>query len=403
MAQDHSISATEIADLIARRGRSLTFPPRIEAIFEARTGAGRCRELNRTGIIALILYECLMLADWMIIPDVIVASVLIHLLVVGPVALLVVRIEYRMPPPWLREFAQVAISVMIAVSLLVLTYLSRSFGRIFLHFSMVEVLLFLGIVQQVRFAYTAAASALVVVLHLATVMICTEIPLELRFSANALVTFSALLMLMANRRAERAERNAYLFGLLDTMRLAELDRLVRLDPLTGLLNRRGLNGALASLPISGGAVLLLDVDCFKAFNDRYGHGGGDMALRSVAQAIRDNVPLAQGVAGRYGGEEFMVVCPGTDAASAQDCGERIRAAVEALAIPHAASLAGPILTLSVGVALARPGGDGDPQRVVLEADANLYRAKAAGRNRVIGSPGAGTALQGRQEALALAS
>ena len=156
------------------------------------------------------------------------------------------------------------------------------------------------------------------------------------------------------------------------------------DPLTGVANRRKFEEALTAeweralrerTPV---AALMIDVDAFKAYNDRYGHQRGDEVLRRVADQLRS---LANGfLVARYGGEEFVVMAC-ADHSEASSLAEALRASVEALAVPHDGSPAG-ILTISVGVASAVPEGE-SPAVLVAQADARLYEAKRAGRNRVV--------------------
>ena len=169
----------------------------------------------------------------------------------------------------------------------------------------------------------------------------------------------------------------------------ELHQLSLSDGLTGLGNRRSLDELLeqewkrARRERSEVAMLMIDLDFFKLFNDTYGHLAGDECLKTVAAAIRRMIQRPTDFAGRYGGEEFSVVLPTTDATGAQQVGERIRRAVESLAIPHQCSLLGGVVTVSVGVAAKVPARDESVQMLVEEADHALYQAKAAGRNRVV--------------------
>lgn len=166
---------------------------------------------------------------------------------------------------------------------------------------------------------------------------------------------------------------------------AELDRLNRIDPLTGCLNRRGLQHALAVLSDEAGqllapmAVAALDVDHFKAFNDRYGHAAGDSALRRVAGVVAGVLRQPQDAVARTGGEEFLAILSQPETGAIARVAERIRAGVHALGIPHADSPWG-VVTVSVGCVQAEAGAD--YAQAFLIADEALYRAKHAGRNRV---------------------
>jgi two-component system cell cycle response regulator len=160
------------------------------------------------------------------------------------------------------------------------------------------------------------------------------------------------------------------------------------DPLTGLYNQRylvrHLRGLLSSRPSGSLALLMIDVDHFKAVNDRYGHGSGDRALKLTAEALRARTRVFDSVA-RYGGEEFVVLMPGSSAEEALAAGERLRAAIEAVVF---SPLPGTFhrLTVSIGVAVSckpdQAGGVDGAELLMQEADAALYEAKRNGRNRV---------------------
>jgi diguanylate cyclase (GGDEF)-like protein len=161
------------------------------------------------------------------------------------------------------------------------------------------------------------------------------------------------------------------------------------DALTGLSNRRRFDGAMLleyerarrnGLPFS---LIMLDVDYFKKFNDRYGHVAGDACLRQVAGAIATGSRRPTDLAARYGGEEFAVILPDTDRDGVRVVADNIRLAVQALGIDHADSPFGHV-TISLGVHTCHPGADADaaPLGCIEAADQQLYQAKVDGRNRV---------------------
>ncbi|HEV7913704.1 MAG TPA: GGDEF domain-containing protein, partial [Albitalea sp.] len=166
--------------------------------------------------------------------------------------------------------------------------------------------------------------------------------------------------------------------------VAELREASRYDPLTGLLNRRAFDEALdaevqrsrrRSEPFS---VLMLDADHFKDINDRDGHAAGDRALQHLGTLLAAHMRDIDRVC-RYGGEEFVVLLPGTTRADAQATAERLREKVEAL--PPRWQERALRLTVSIGVSQWQ-GADDDVAALLARADAALYRAKEAGRNRV---------------------
>ena len=160
------------------------------------------------------------------------------------------------------------------------------------------------------------------------------------------------------------------------------------DGLTGLANRRHFDDVLraecnrasrAGQPL---AVIMLDVDYFKRYNDFYGHQAGDTCLASVARALAAGTRRSSDLTARYGGEEFSIVLPNTGACEARQIGEALRGAIEGLAIAHAKADAVQV-TISVGIAVDPAAGALDPDALLRRADAALYRAKDAGRNCVV--------------------
>ena len=166
-----------------------------------------------------------------------------------------------------------------------------------------------------------------------------------------------------------------------------LRALILTDGLTGVANRRAFDEQLgaewrrcgrAGLPV---ALILVDIDHFKLFNDHYGHQAGDTALVRFAQALRQAAARAQDLVARYGGEEFAILLPQLDGRGAVGVAHRLMAGLEGLAIPHAASPTAPCLTASMGIACMVPGEHSLPADLIQVADALLYQAKAEGRNR----------------------
>lgn len=170
----------------------------------------------------------------------------------------------------------------------------------------------------------------------------------------------------------------------------DLAKLAVTDALTGLGNRRRLEQALnietARLALTSGtlSVIILDIDFFKRFNDLYGHTAGDRCLTMVAAALNRAVHHASDLTIRYGGEEFACVLPETDHDRAMDIAHGIRERVEALNIPHSGSDVAATVSVSIGVATATCVPGATPEAWVKAADAELYKAKAAGRNSVSG-------------------
>jgi diguanylate cyclase (GGDEF)-like protein/PAS domain S-box-containing protein len=176
-----------------------------------------------------------------------------------------------------------------------------------------------------------------------------------------------------------------------TMRKRAEDQLRRLsaqDGLTGLANRRTFDEALESewaRSVRSGlalALVFVDIDHFKRFNDTFGHQAGDECLRAVALTLQELASRAGDLVARYGGEEFVVLLPSTSLEQARTVAERLRAGVEALRIPHGSSDAGDFISISLGVAGLKPTLDDIADELLRRADLALYAAKAAGRDQV---------------------
>ncbi|MCB4771107.1 sensor domain-containing diguanylate cyclase [Ancylobacter sp. Lp-2] len=200
------------------------------------------------------------------------------------------------------------------------------------------------------------------------------------------------------RREAAAEDEAFDFSPLEALAAIAVDAVAlaqrneelaaesRIDALTGLANRRGFDDALlraagicnrSGEPLS---ALLIDIDRFKTINDQLGHLAGDMVLRRVGEAL-SSVKLRQGdMVARFGGEEFVMLLPGSSLAGAMEVAARVRTRLIEAGIPRPES---GVVTVSIGVA-AQPGDAIDGLELIARADAALYAAKRAGRDRVVG-------------------
>ena len=202
----------------------------------------------------------------------------------------------------------------------------------------------------------------------------TEVVLTAKVRAMQRIAQMRQSLVMLTRRLDEANR--------------QLMRLSAVDGLTGIANRRQFDEFLSrewarSARHQGSlAVLMVDVDYFKQYNDLYGHQAGDDCLRKVAQALADQVKRPTDLAARYGGEEFSVILPETSVEGAVSLAEQMREAVLALALQHGGS-EHEFVSVSIGVACCVPPREGVGVEVLLrEADVALYEAKAVGRNRI---------------------
>lgn len=191
----------------------------------------------------------------------------------------------------------------------------------------------------------------------------------------------AAISLVNARHVEQLERKV-------AERTEELRLMSMKDGLTGIANRRSFDERLGSewrralrtgKPLS---LMMIDIDHFKPYNDHYGHVDGDRCIRAVAQTLERVINRSTDLVARYGGEEFGAILPDTDLESATWLAEACLKALAELALPHAASAAGPSVSLSIGLCSMLPDAESASELLVTRADQALYEAKRAGRNRV---------------------
>ena len=169
----------------------------------------------------------------------------------------------------------------------------------------------------------------------------------------------------------------------------DLHHLSRLDSLTGVANRRRFEEALdlewrrASRTGTPLSLIMIDTDFFKPFNDAYGHQRGDDCLTLVANTLRNGLNRPGDMVARYGGDEFMILIPGTDAAGAAEIAEAMRVRVEGMEITHTGSPDDKVVTISLGVVTSYPTRGFSTGELIAAADEALYQAKYEGRNRFI--------------------
>lgn len=199
---------------------------------------------------------------------------------------------------------------------------------------------------------------------------------------------AAVLSLQTSYSMERQVRIGHLLRLQLNTQNTELVRISNIDSLTDIPNRRYLDSELraqwkrclrAGQPIS---VLMIDLDHFKIFNDQHGHAYGDKVLSLVAKALRQALRDKQDMVARYGGEEFVVILPNRLLPSAISIAQRLCAAVRAAELPPDSSGPPVHITISIGVASARPSSGSGSTRMLRAADTALYKAKANGRDRI---------------------
>lgn len=230
-----------------------------------------------------------------------------------------------------------------------------------------------------------------------------EKELQLAFAAGAVdyipkplktVELLARLSNVLTLKYEMDSRKAREKELLEITRQLEsanrmLEHLSCLDGLTTIANRYFFDQYIeqewsrAMRDATKLSLIFIDIDFFKAFNDKYGHLAGDHCLKRVAEALRNSVKRPVDLVARYGGEEFVVVLYATDSIGAAKVAESMRTAVLALGIVHETSLVNDTVSISLGVATTVPNRNSVPAELIEKADKALYEAKSSGRNKVV--------------------
>lgn len=386
---------TDAIEAQLRQGyRWLRFGAALERRFEEDGSDLRARQLSIAALIGVVIYAFLSINDSVLIPDVLAESRRL-LEWVLPLLLLNALLVRRVRTPWLREAMMAAGVLCVTLTSLWNLHDSHVLTAVTHSASVMLVPMFAGMGLRLRFWFTSGVSILTLAGY--TLLVTGHSAQEALMIEDftALLVSSIVFTLLASYSLEYRDRTAWLLRQLDKRRryaLAEanerLKKLSMRDSLTGIGNRRQFDLDLAARWLRAArvgdplALLLIDIDHFKLYNDRHGHPAGDLCLQRVAGVLGELAEERGGVAARLGGEEFGVILPATGAADAALRADGFRVAVQALGIAHPSAPTDAVVTASIGVAVVTPSV-GDPHTALIEAaDRALYQAKATGRNRV---------------------
>jgi diguanylate cyclase (GGDEF)-like protein len=372
----------------------LKFAPEIEQRFEADTRVARSRELRLTMFFGAAFYLLTSITDFIFVPDLVVAA---HVMKALNLPLLLIPILFASKlSARAREIVVVAIAILAITSLATIAAMSSAPLAPFAFMTATLALIYANTTFPLPFKYAVVCSA----------ACCGTMALEIYFHRGMGSALSQMLLfqtmiggtfsLITSYRIERSTRLNYLLSSREGLRLQMLaaDRemltaLSNTDALTGPGNRRHFDResvAALSSPANAGkdvALLFIDVDHFKRYNDHYGHHAGDGCLRAVASAISEALRDTDTMAARYGGEEFAILLLDVTHAQAQSIADRVCRSVSALSLQHLNRKDSvEYVTISVGVARGVVGGCLTVDNLIESADSALYAAKRGGRNRV---------------------
>jgi diguanylate cyclase (GGDEF)-like protein len=399
MTQEVRVTMEDIARAQAARRWNLTFPEPMEQRFEADIGQRHAKLLRIVTMRTLVIYNTFLIGDYLLVPDMLGLALVIQLAIVSPWMIIAALLMRHARGAVKRNLLLISVPAAMVAGIIAVFWLSRD--PLLSHYQyFVLVALMYGISGlRPSIAYALGLSLVVIIAHGVACFAHPMMPPAAAVTASFSVLVAAGLTLMANFYIERDMRRFYLIRQKDNLAARDLQRtaddlqrISHVDALTGLANRRGVDSRAAALFAGAGAtrrpfaVLMVDVDHFKGFNDQYGHPEGDRCLALAGAAIREAVRDGVDIIGRYGGEEFMAILPETDLTGGIKVAERMRKKVEALAVRHDRAMAG-VVTVSIGVGVGMLGEGDSLKQAVVAADAALYEAKAAGRNCVRPPPG----------------
>ncbi|MBO9468698.1 GGDEF domain-containing protein [Endozoicomonas sp. G2_2] len=375
---------------IAERGhRRVRFPAPVEQAYEGYSRRYRARLIASTILPSLLLYNLLLVADFLLLPQTFLLAAFCHLALVTPLLLFVGFTIRGEPRLWLRETLAMSVPLAMAAQILFIYSININHPAA-QHYQYLVLLtvIYANVSQRLDFRFALAATTMLVAGYLWVVLPSAE-PFASKLVGMAAIVSIGYLTLSANFWMERDARYGFLRHLRDRLQREDAELAANRDALTGLSNRYQLEKRIDELygagvenvhELSVGA-LMVDVDHFKAFNDHYGHPAGDTCLKRIAGAIAAQLRNENDLAIRYGGEEFLILLYDADLADAVRIAERLRRAIEGFRIPHVRASDHDDVTVSVG-AMAGHLARYRISELVDGADAALYIAKRNGRNRV---------------------
>ncbi|HEX7562986.1 MAG TPA: diguanylate cyclase [Bradyrhizobium sp.] len=381
--------ALETVEVFMGHGRrTIAFPAALERQFEQDTQERRCARLRVGILVSAVLYNFFLIADWLLVPDVLRAATLLHLGLVTPWMLFAAWAMTKHPRPFVREGLAASVPLFIILQIDYGFASTTSESAAHYQYVVIPTLLYANVsLHRLTFRFARVVTAVIVICHAAVVLSANYISNPVAVMILVQLAICAYITLVANYTMERDLKRAYLFSLRDRLRHSLADAASKRDALTGLANRHHLDTELRRLwaidneqPTTV-SVIMMDIDHFKRLNDKYGHGAGDLCLKRMASILLAELGAASEVVVRYGGEEFLIVLPEVQLVDAMRVAERIRRSVERATIPNEGPGLVGIVTASFGVASAYVS-ELTAAELIAVADTALYAAKQKGRNQV---------------------
>jgi diguanylate cyclase (GGDEF)-like protein len=377
-----------------RSSAILKFFSEVERRFESDTRGSRARELQLTMALGVGFFFTTTITDFVFVPDLGLMGLLVRALVV-PMVLISIFSMPRLTGRF-REACVTCTGMIVITVMTTVPAVSSAPLAPFAFATAIIGLIYGNTTLPLRFTGACLTSLICGAIMILEIFAHRGISLELQWVLAFQVVMGSTFSLITSYRVERSTRFNYLLSSREALRLktlsADREKLTALsntDALTGLINRRHFDresAAIFSSPSNAGrdvALLFIDVDHFKRYNDHYGHPAGDACLRAVASAVSGALRGASNLTARYGGEEFAILLINEKQAQAEMIAQRVCKAVSEKALPHLNRKDGVgLVTISVGVSCGVISNGLTIEGLIESADAALYAAKRSGRNRV---------------------
>lgn len=396
---DTSMSAALPDQICAELNRrwSTRRSPQLDALYDNRREASQRQRARIAAHLAAFAYLLFSLTDVILLPDVAATSIVARV-VISSLFAVGTELQYRLGAGMLFMECHCAAAIVIAYATWLLIANTSEYELIRSYYTTYSVIFMIG--QNVFFNFrpsvAAISSTAILVISLANIFAGHNQNLSYIVAVGVLQISTYVITLYVNLSLNDERYRVFLNAIFAEHRQAEalergaaLLRLSTTDALTGLVNRRAIDEELRSYwkawcaDSAGFAVILIDVDYFKRYNDQYGHQEGDRCLKAIACAMEGAVENLACSIGRFGGEEFILLAPSQSRAQVAAIAESIRCAVEDLQMPHEQRPDDAyVVTVSIGVALSQDVLGTKAERLVTEADRALYNAKRSSRNCV---------------------
>jgi diguanylate cyclase (GGDEF)-like protein len=393
----HELAIAEIERLSRNGFQRLSLPELLESGFEQSTFVRRSARLWIEGLIAIAFFNIYVMADYFIRGGSAWFPLQVRLCIITPIALLINLSMRWSPNKAYRETSVALASCLIGVTHLYLESNTSATSSAYAQVGLIVTVIFVTVVMRLQFMYALSASLVLLASDLIFLRQDHFLNASEKLLGITLAACSISMTVVANYSIGREERLGFLMRLRSEIQSkelsflnVELQKISYIDSLTGLANRYSYELQFTKLwreaAESGSCLsaIVIDIDHFKVTNDTRGHLYGDRVLVRVASLLLQSLRCKDDFAARFGGEEFVVLLPGTTREGAMIVAERIRKLVEVAgspALPEPGSHPR-LSTVSCGVATCSPGDSNCQEDLLESADRALYQAKSHGRNQV---------------------